>query len=74
MKPQDAVFLAGESIPFGHGLSAPRAPTLLLGGLASRARALIASDERGTRIAAVALMFGGLGCLVGVALGYAAAL
>jgi hypothetical protein len=74
MKTRDAVFLAGESIPFGRGLSAPRAPTLGFGGLASRARALVTSDGRGMRIAAVALMFGGLGCLVGVALGYAAAL
>jgi hypothetical protein len=61
MKPQDAIFLAGESIPFGVAISAPRTLTL-------------ASCRVATRTAAVALVFGGLACLVWVAVGYAAAL
>jgi hypothetical protein len=54
MKTQDAIFLAGESIPFG--------------------RAISIRDTLGMRLAAAALMFGGLACLAWVALGYVAAL
>ncbi|HLB16004.1 MAG TPA: hypothetical protein VJM14_13820 [Burkholderiales bacterium] len=74
MKTQDAIFLAGESIPFGLAISAPRAMTLTFRRIAGRARKLVARDELATRIAAVGLMFGGLACLVWVVLGYAAAL
>ena len=74
MKPQDAIFLAGESIPFGLVISAPRALTLTFRRIAASVRKLVARDDLATRIAAVALMFGGLACLVWVALGYAAAL
>jgi hypothetical protein len=60
MKPQETVFLAGESIPFGRAISVTHA--------------VVARDARGTWIAAVALTLGGLACLVWVAAGYAAAL
>lgn len=69
-KPQDVIFLAGETIPFGDAIAAPRGLAVdlrRLGELATR-------DGLGARIAAAALMFGGLGCLVWVALRYAAAL
>ena len=74
MKPQDAIFLAGESIPFGSAISARRDLTVGFRRLASRARELVTRDDLATRIAAVGLMFGGLACLVWVALGHAAAL
>jgi len=74
MKHHDAIFLAGESIPFGSAISAPRELTLAFRWIAARARDLAARDDLGTRIAAVALMFGGLAGLVWVALGYAAVL
>ncbi len=74
MKPQDAVFLAGESIPFGVAISAPRALTLTFRRIAARVRKLVARDELATRMAAAGLMFGGLACLVWVASGHAAAL
>jgi len=74
MKPQDAIFLAGESIPFGLAISAPRAMTLTFRRIAARVRKLVARDELATRMAAAGLMFGGLACLVSVVLGYAAAL
>jgi len=66
-KPQDVIFLAGETIPFGEAIAVPR-------GLSVDLRRLAASDTLGTRIAAAAVMFGGLACLVWAALGYAAAL
>jgi hypothetical protein len=62
MKTQDAIFLAGESIPFGRAISIPSV------------RALATRDTLGMRLAAAALMFGGLACLAWVALGYVAAL
>lgn len=74
MKHYDAIFLAGESIPFGVVISAPRELTAGFRRLASRARKLATRDDLATRIAAVGLMFGGLACLVWVVLGYAAAL
>ena len=74
MKHHDAIFLAGESIPFGSVICAPRELTLAFRGIVARARELAARDDLAMRIAAVALMFGGLACLVWVALGYAAAL
>jgi hypothetical protein len=70
MKSQDTIFLAGESIPFGLVISAPRAMTLTFRRVAARVRKLVARDDLGTRIAAVGLMFGGLACLVWVAVGY----
>jgi hypothetical protein len=66
-KPQDVIFLAGETIPFGEAIAVPR-------GLSVDLRRLVASDTLGTRIAASALMFGGLAALVWMALGYVAAL
>ena len=60
MKPTEAVFLAGESIPFGCAISVTHA--------------LAARDDLGRRIAAVALILGGLACLVWVAVGYAGVL
>ena len=74
MKSQDTIFLAGESIPFGLVISAPRAMTLTFRRIAASVRKLVARDDLGTRIAAAGLMFGGLAYLVWVALGYAAAL
>jgi len=74
MKHYDAIFLAGESIPFGSAISAPRDLTLAFRRIAARARKLVARDDLGTRIAAVALMFGGLSCLVWLAVAYAAVL
>ncbi len=74
MKPQDAIFLAGESIPFGFAISAPRTLSATFRGIAARVRKLAARDDLVTRIAAVGLMFGGLATLVWVALGYAAVL
>jgi hypothetical protein len=66
-KPQDVIFLAGETIPFGEAIAVPRGLSVDLGRLAT-------SDTLGARIAASALMFAGLACLVWVALGYVAAL
>ena len=74
MKPQEAIFLAGESIPFGLVISAPRALRLSGRRIAARLRKLAARDDLTTRIAGVALMLGGLACLVRVVLGYAAVL
>jgi hypothetical protein len=74
MKPQDTIFLAGESIPFGLAISAPRTLTLTFRRVAARVRKLVARDDLGTRIAAIGVIFGGLACLVWVVIGYAAAL
>lgn len=74
MKHYDAIFLAGESIPFGSAISAPRDLTLAFCRIAARARDLVARDDLAMRIAAAALMFGGLAGLVWVVLGYAAVL
>jgi hypothetical protein len=70
MKPQDAIFLAGETIPFGDAIATPR-------GLSvdpERLARVINHDGMETRIAAAVVLFGGLACLVWVALGYVAAL
>jgi hypothetical protein len=69
-KPQDVIFLAGETIPFGEAIAVPR-------GLAvdpRRVAAVIEHDGLETRIAAAAVMFGGLASLVWLALSYVAAL
>lgn len=70
MKPQDAIFLAGESIPFGIAIAAPHA----LRRIGARVRKLVARDDLATRLAAIGVIFGGLACLVGVAVGYATVL
>jgi hypothetical protein len=62
MKTQEAVSLAGESIPFGRAISVPSV------------RTLAARDTLGMRLAAAALMFGALAGLVWIVLGYVVAL
>jgi hypothetical protein len=74
MRQQDAIFLAGESIPFGGAISAPRGLTAGLRRLARRAAELAARDDLATRAVAAAFMFGGLAGLTWAALGYVAAL
>ncbi len=60
MKPEYLIFLSAESIPFGLVIETPRPLTL-------------APRRIPARIAAGLLVFGGLACLVWVALGYVAA-
>jgi hypothetical protein len=74
MKPQDVIFLAGESIPFGEAIRTPRGLAIDLRRLASRMRALATRDDLATRIVAAAVIFGGLAPLVLLALRSAAAL
>jgi hypothetical protein len=74
MRNQDAVFLAGESIPLGRTISAPRGLTAGFRRIAGRAGAAAAADRLAVRVAAAAVMLGGLAYLVWWATGYAASL
>jgi hypothetical protein len=74
MRQQDALFLAGESIPFGGATPAPRGRMAGVRRVARRTGELANRDDLATRAAAAALMFGGLAWLTWAALGYVAAL